>query len=76
MKLWLMGILSNMGAVEVASAQMAVEAQKDELRQVWALGIVGGFLLQVVLFNPAWNEQQKHLKMDGWNTSFFLAWYV
>lgn len=48
-----MGILSNMGAVEVASAQMAVEAQKDELRQVWALGIVGGFLLQVVLFNPA-----------------------
>ena len=71
-----MGILSNVGTMEVASAQMAVEAQKDELRQVWALGIVGGFLLQVVLFHPPWNEQQKHLKMDGWNTSFLLAWYV
>ena len=25
---------------------------------------------------PPWNKQQKHLKMDGWKTSFLLGWLM
>ena len=28
------------------------------------------------LIYPPWNELPKHLKMDGWNTSFLLGWPI